>query len=314
MCFLCVLCASVVTPFPSHFLRAFRVPPGRYSRFNLHFTRRTATMQRAMESTYPGMGLEQGGGFTVQTQVRIPVVAPQATEGETPPAPPVLPRIGGILRRRWRLLVVLPLLALIIAGVNYAVAPRTYMATGSVTVTDQSPPAQDPQYAEYYRNLSSEAATDDLTKIVLGSTFIHDVTVQLQATGTPIPEKDVKEAITTTRVFRVLTVGATTNNYDRAMAITRAALDTLVAKAPSYFPNRPVMVSVVNVPTDATKSTLKAQILAVGTVLAALIAAVALALLAELLDPRLHTRRDVEDVLGIPVVGAIPGAVRGKAA
>ncbi len=83
-------------------------------------------------------------------------------------------------------------------------------------MTDQSPPAQDPQYAEYYRNLSSEAATDDLTKIVLGSRFVSDVTARLQATGTPIPEKDVKAAIVTTRVFRVFTVGATANNHDRA--------------------------------------------------------------------------------------------------
>jgi len=259
----------------------------------------------------------------MQTRESISVVAPVApvvslaSGAEPPPAPSVLPRIGGILRRRWPLLVVLPLLALVIAGINYATAPRTYVATGSVTVTDQSPPAQDPQYAEYYRNLSSEAATDDLTKIVLGSTFVHDVTAQLQATGTPIPEKDVKEAIVTTRVFRVLTVGASTNNYDRAMLITRAALDTLVAKSPDYFPNRPVKVAVVNVPTDATKSTLKAQILAVGTVFTALLAAIAIALVVELFDPRLHTPRDVEDLLGLPVIGAIPGApgvARGKAA
>ncbi len=77
------------------------------------------------------------------------------------------------------------------------------------------------------------------------------------------------------------------------------------------------MVTVINVPTDATLSTLKARILAVGTVFAALLAAIAIALLAELFDSRLHTRRDVEDLLGLPVIGAIPAArvaVRRKAA
>jgi len=226
----------------------------------------------------------------------------------------MLPRLGSILRRRWPLLVVLPLLALVIAGVNYATTPRVYTATGRVTVTDQSPPPGEPLYAEYYRNLSSEAATDDLTKIATGSVFMDDVTARLQATGNPVPEKDVRMAINSARVFRILTLTATANDHGRAVAIARAGLDTLVAKSPSYFPNRPVKVDIIDLPTEASVSTLKARVLALGTVLAALIAAALIALIVERFDPRLYDRRDVEDVLGVPVLGTIPRASQTAAA
>jgi len=260
----------------------------------------------------------RGGPFvqSLETSSSAPVaVASFGSGGEPSPssAPPMLPRLGSILRRRWPLLVVLPLLALVIAGVNYATTPRVYTATGRVTVTDQSPPPGEPLYAEYYRNLSSEAATDDLTKIATGSVFMDDVTARLQAAGNPVPEKDVRAAINSARVFRILTLTATANDHGRAVVIARAGLDTLVAKSPSYFPNRPVKVDIIDLPTEASVSTLKARVLALGTVLAALIAAALIALIVERFDPRLYDRRDVEDVLGVPVLGTIPRASQAAA-
>lgn len=225
------------------------------------------------------------------------------TAAETPPR---LPRLGGIVRRRWPVLVLLPLLALAIAGVNYALAPRTFTARGQMTVTDQSPRPEDAQYAVYYQNLSSEAATDDLIRIVPGSVFAGDVAARLQAQGTPLAPENVQKVLNTSRVFRVLTVEATANSEAQAVAICRAAIDTLVAKSPDYFPNRPVRVLPTDLPTKATSRSLQAQVLAAGTVLAAILAAAVIALLLELLDTRLHDRRDVAELLGVPVVGAIP--------
>lgn len=250
---------------------------------------------------------------TTTTPIRTPIFTPRGAETPTE-TPPRLPRLWSIARRRWPVLVLLPLLALALAAVNYVLTPRMYSTTGQMTVTDQSPVPGDPQYAQYYRNLSSEAATDDLIRIVPGSRFAADVAAQLQTQGIYLTEEQVQRSLDTSRVFRVLTVGASARSEERALAICRAALDTLAARSADYFPNRPVKVLITNIPTKATSRSLQSLVLAVGTVLAAIVAAVVIALLMELVDTRLHDRRDVEELLGVPVVGAIPRAGPGKAA
>ncbi len=230
----------------------------------------------------------------------------EATEPSAPGTPPRLPRIGSIVRRRWPVLVLLPLLALVIAGVNYALTPRTFTARGQMTVTDQSPRPEDAQYAAYYQNLSSEAATDDLIRIVPGSVFAADVSARLATQGVPLTPEQVQRSLDTSRVFRVLTIDARADDHGRAVMICRAAIDTLVARSPDYFPNRPVRVLPTDVPTKATSRSLPAQVIAAGTVLAAILAAVVIALLLELLDTRLHDRRDAAELLGVPLMGTIP--------
>src|SRR5215510_7059610 len=85
---------------------------------------------------------------------------------------PRLPRFWAIVRRRWPILVIIPVLALGLAAWNYKHATKTYAATGEATVTSIAPDTGNPQgYDNYYRALTSEAASDDLTRIVPGSTF-----------------------------------------------------------------------------------------------------------------------------------------------
>jgi capsular polysaccharide biosynthesis protein len=218
-----------------------------------------------------------------------------------------LPRFWAVVQRRWPVLVILPLIALGLAGYNYRHAAKTYTATGEATVTSIAPEPPTPQgYDNYYRALASEATTDDLTRLVPGSTFAQAVAKRLQAKGRDYTVGEVQGALSATRVYRVLTVNATTGDPNRSVAIGQAALDELAANGPSYYPARPVQISITNYPTGAGAKALKASALAIGTVLAGLILASAIALLVDLFDTRLHDRRDVEDQLGLPVVGAIP--------
>jgi capsular polysaccharide biosynthesis protein len=222
-----------------------------------------------------------------------------------------LPRFWAVARRRWPVLVILPLLALGLAGYNYKHAAKSYTAVGEATVTDLSPQPPVPQgYANYYRDLASEAASDDFVRVVPGSVFAQAVSKRLQAKGQNYSPGEVQGALTATRVFRALTVNATSGDPNRAVAIDQAALDELADNGPSYFPNRPVALSIINYPTGAAAKSLKAGVLAVGTFLAGLIAAAAIALIVELFDTRLHDRREIEDQLGVPVVGTIPRGAR----
>ncbi len=218
-----------------------------------------------------------------------------------------LPRFWAVVWRRWPVLVVLPLLALGLAAYNYKHTTKTFTASGEATVTSIAPDPPTPQgYDNYYRALASEAATDDLVRVVPGSRFADAVAKRLQAKGQNFSAGEVQGALSATRVYRVLSVNATSGDANRSVAIGQAALDELAANGPSYFPNRPVQVSIINYPTGAGAKALKASVLALGTFLAGLLAAAAIALLVDLFDTRLHDRRDVEDQLGVPVVGTIP--------
>jgi capsular polysaccharide biosynthesis protein len=215
-----------------------------------------------------------------------------------------LPRFWAIVRRRWPILVIIPVLALGLAAWNYKHAAKTYAASGEATVTSIAPDTGNPQgYDNYYRALTSEAASDDLTRIVPGSTFAQNVSNRLKEKGIDDP---VLGTLSATRVYRALTVVATTSDPNRSVRIAQAAMDELAANGPAYFPNRPVELTIINFPTGAGRNSLKAGVLAVGTLFAGLIAAVAVALLVELFDTRLHDRQEIEDFLHVPVLGEIP--------
>ncbi|GEM_PF-6458511 len=224
-----------------------------------------------------------------------------------------LPRFWSVVRRRWPVLIILPLLALGLAGYNYRHAAKTYTASGEATVTSIAPDAASPQgFDNYYRALASEAATDDLTRLVPGSTFAQAVAKRLQAKGQNYSAGEVQGALSATRVYRVLSVTATSSDPTRAVQIGQAALDELAANGPNYFPNRPVQLTITNYPTGAGARALKAGVLAVGTFLAGALLAAVIALLVDLFDTRLHDRREIEDQLGLPVVGAIPRRTRAE--
>lgn len=218
--------------------------------------------------------------------------------------PPRLPRFGAIVRRRWPILLALPLLALGVALVNYTTAPRTYTATGEATVTSLAPlPTQQQGYDNYYRALASEAASDDLVRVVQGSVFEANVAKRLRTRGIadPLPGE-----IGATRVFRILFVKVTTSDPNRSLVILQAAMDELTANGPQYLEGRPVQLATINLPTSATASSLKSGVTAAGMVFAGLLAAVAIVLAVELFDTRLHDRQETEDYLRLPVLGAIP--------
>lgn len=205
------------------------------------------------------------------------------------------------------MLLALPLLALGLAAYNYTHTVKSYIAVGETTVTSIAPQPPTPQgYDNYYRALASEAATDDLVRLVPGNVFAQAVSKRMQAQGQDISADEVQKSLTASRVFRALTVNATTSDPARSVAIEQAALDELAANGPSYFPNRPVQVSIINYPTSAAAKSLKAGVLAAGTFLAGLLAAAAIALIVELFDTRLHDARDIENQLGLPIVGTIP--------
>ena len=218
-----------------------------------------------------------------------------------------LRRFWAVVRRRWPVLIVLPLLALGLAAYNYRHAAKSYTATGEVTVTSIAPEPKDPQgFDNYYRALASEAASDDLVRVIPGSTFAGNVAKRLQAQGQNYSAGEVQGALSATRIYRAVTVNARTGDPNRSVTIVRAALDELAANTPSYFPQRPVQASIINTPTGAGATSLKAGVLAAGTFLLGVILAAVIALLVDLFDTRLHDRQDIEDQLGVPVVGAIP--------
>ncbi len=73
-----------------------------------------------------------------------------------------------------------------------------------------------------------------------GSVFAQAVANDCKRMGWSSSLGEVQSDLTASRVFRALTVGATSGDPNRAVTIDQAALNKLAANGPSYLPNRPV--------------------------------------------------------------------------
>jgi capsular polysaccharide biosynthesis protein len=96
---------------------------------------------------------------------------------------------------------------------------------------------------------------------------------------------------------------------DQLKLIAQAAIDVLQKRSGAYFPQFSSATAAVT-PMDAIEVTPVAPALATRLsplfrVLIGLVAGIALAFLAEYLDPTIRTRRDAE-LLGYPIVGELP--------
>lgn len=218
-----------------------------------------------------------------------------------------------ILRRRWYLVAIVPVIVLV--GVVYQAArfSPSYTATAQIAVTSRPEQATTPDYRydNYYAYLTSEYILDDLVEVVRGNVFAADVAKTIADThGVQVSPGQVQGAMGSSRVNRILTLTATASDPQRAVMIVQGAAATLQAKGASYFgpdsPGRSAMFEMIQQAEGAGANTQRQNLILVLQVLVALFAGVLLAFLVDYLDDTLRSPEHVTATLGLPVIGTIP--------
>ena len=204
-----------------------------------------------------------------------------------------------IIRRFWPLVALLPLLAGALTLGAALARPTRYTATARLVVTQALPAGADPATLRDQWD-GTEFLIDDLPQIVGSERFAQDA-------GAP------PGSLSAETFHRTVTIHAAADTPDQATALAQAAVAALRANGLAYWgrndaTSKPgVNVAVIDEPAAAPDRSLR-RIASDALLRAALglAAGVGLAFLLHYLDTRLRSPGDVEEVLGLPVVGTIP--------
>lgn len=215
-----------------------------------------------------------------------------------------------IITRRWWIIAVLGLIAL---ALSVLLAPQTenrYVATVRLAISI-IPEPQSPgiyNFDRFYAFQASEFLVDDFAGLVRSQAFATDVSRILNDPSISVGE--IQGSRSTEKSHRLLTITTTTNNADKSKRIADATVVALEQRGPAYFrqlSSDEGFVTVIDPATVQVISGQQRQILdiAVRTALG-LIAGLALVLLLHYLDRAIYSPREVEQLLGLPVIGELP--------
>ena len=137
-----------------------------------------------------------------------------------------------ILRRRWWILVALPLLVAAISGVAAASQPARYGTTVRLLIT-RGPIAGDG--AAGLTDQGEDKTALDLPAIISGATFRTDLARELTATGHPIDAAALAGALNGIRQDNVVTIAISTARPEDAVAIGPALVALLKANGLRYW-------------------------------------------------------------------------------
>jgi capsular polysaccharide biosynthesis protein len=217
-----------------------------------------------------------------------------------------LRRYWQIIRRYWLVIGLLTLIGVVAAVQYYTANPPSYQATAIVNVSQLPTPGD--IYSGLYANQASDYATDELVKIIPGNVFMTAVSTQLKEGNINFPPDALKGMVNLEPKNRTITI--TVNNSDRnaALKIAQTVANTLQNSAAEYLQPRQVQVRVIDLPEQSNLSGGRTVLLAMVRILAGLLAGVALAFLLAYLDNTIRSKAELEEILGLPVMGYIPVA------
>jgi hypothetical protein len=159
------------------------------------------------------------------------------------------------LRRRWWILVALPLLVAAISGVAAASQPARYGTTVRLLIT-RGPIAGDSSAGLTAQGEDTTAL--DLPAIISGATFRSDLARELARQGTPIDEAALAGALNGLRQDNVVTIAIAAARAEDALAIGPAIVALLKANGLRYWgdpravPGAPGLnVGVIDLPDQA---------------------------------------------------------------
>jgi capsular polysaccharide biosynthesis protein len=159
---------------------------------------------------------------------------------------------------------------------------------------------------------ASEYVVDDILQLVKTRRYAEDVALWIEAEhGRRIKVKDITEAIDAHRTHRMIYLTATFGTPEDARYIVEGATTMLQQRGLEYWgreESTSLNVSLLDLPEEAEPVQGLAG-LAVDVVLRsmlALILGIGLAFLRHYLDQSLRRKNEVEDLIGLPVLGTIP--------
>lgn len=203
-----------------------------------------------------------------------------------------------LLRKHLKLVIALPIVFAIACGVVTLFMPNQYTASTTMYVLSKN---ADNKSGNAYSDLTAgQLLSNDVASIAKSSEVKSAVANSL---GTSLSPYDVKVDNSTTT--RVITLSVTGPDPQAAANIANAYVQNISSTAQSVMDVQAVnVIDAASAPTSPSGP--KRPLYIVVALLVGLFLAVAIVVIADMVNTKVRSDEDVEELLGIPVVGHFP--------
>lgn len=205
-----------------------------------------------------------------------------------------------LLRKHLKLVIVLPILcAAATAAVSWLVLPNTYTSSTSMYVLTR---ANESNSALTNSDLSaSQMLTNDVAKLIKSDRIENDTADKLQMSNLDGYKIQVSSETTT----RVITVSVTGKSAQTAAIVANGLAETTDSVAREVMDIKSINVIDEAVEASSPSGPPRAMYTAVAF-LAGIFLAIAIVVVMDMLNTRVRSADELEELLGVPVIGRIP--------
>ena len=205
-----------------------------------------------------------------------------------------------LLRKHLKLVIVLPILcAVATAAVSWLVLPNTYTSSTSMYVLTR---ANEGNSALTNSDLSaSQMLTNDVAKLIKSDRIENDTADKLQMKNL----KDYKITVSSETTTRVITVSVTGKSAQTAAIVANGLAETTDSVAREVIDVKSINVIDEAVEASSPSGPPRAMYTAVAF-LAGIFLAIAIVVVMDMLNTRVRSADELEELLGVPVIGRIP--------
>lgn len=211
-----------------------------------------------------------------------------------------------LMRKHLKLVIALPIVCAIAMGlVSFLFMPNTYTASTSMYVLVQS---DSESASTMSTDLSaSQMITNDVANLITSDRVTRDTATALQMNSL----NDYDVAVESETTTRVLTLSVTGQDAQSTAIIANELAKNVSTVAQEVMSVQSVNVIDEAIMPEAPSGPNRVMYTAVAF-LAGLFLAVAIVVLMDVLNTKVRGAEDVEELLGVPVIGRIPAMKEGK--
>lgn len=205
-----------------------------------------------------------------------------------------------LLKKHLKLVVILPVVCALAMGAGSIIFMHdTYTATTSMYILVKN---NNETSATLSSDLSaSQMITNDVSQLLQSDRVTKDAAEQLGLSDL----KGFKTSVTSSTTSRVITLSVTGENAEDAAHVAKA-----MAKSVSEIAQQVMDIESINVIDEAQAPTAPSgpnrKLYVAVAFLAGLFVAVAIVVLADMLNTKIRNQEELEELLGVPVIGRIP--------
>ena len=213
-----------------------------------------------------------------------------------------------LMRKHLKLVILLPIVCALAMGVySYAFMANTYTASTSMYVLAKQTSANSDNAANYSNLNASQMLANDVSTLLKSDRIAADTVKNLHLDSL----KGYSTKVTSETTSRVITLSVTGSAPDPSAAIANEMASNVSKVAQQVMDVQSVNVIDQAVSPSSPSGPNRSMYIAVA-LLAGLFIAIAIVVVSDMLNTKVRNADEVEELLGLPVIGRMPAVKGGK--